>query len=405
MPEAVYRPVEIKEGVHWVGAVDWDVREFHGHHYHTTRGTSYNCYLVQGGERTALVDTVMAPFTAEMLERISALLPLERLDYMVVNHVEIDHSGAVPAVMERAPQATVICTPAGEKALRQHYRTEGWNIRTVGAGDSVDLGGRTLAFVPAPMLHWPDSMFTYCPELRLLMPNDAFGQHYAASERFDDQVDHCVLMDEASKYYANILTPFDRQVERKLAEVQQAGIAIEMIAPSHGIIWRANPGEIVQAYAKWCTSPGEPRVIVAYDSMWGSTERMARAVMEGVEEAGVEARMYLVPVSDRTALVRDIVESRGLALGCATINRRCLPAMAEILEELRGLRPEGKIGFAFGSHGWGGGAIKVVEDTMQEIAVTRTREGIKATYRPTPDDLAACRAAGRELAEAVRGEG
>jgi flavorubredoxin len=400
MQEPVLGPIEIVDGVFWVGAVDWDVREFHGHHYHTAHGTTYNAYLVKA-EKAALVDTVHAPFASDMFERLRSLLPLDRLDYMIVNHVETDHSGSLPQVMAAAPQATIVCTANGEKAIRKHYQAESWRFQQVKTGDAVDLGGRTLSFLEAPMLHWPDSMFTYVPELALLMPNDAFGQHLASSGRFDDEVDRAVLMDEASKYYANILTPFDKLVERKIKEVQQAQLDIRVIAPSHGVVWRKFPGDIVQAYLGWATSAGEERVIVAYDTMWGSTGRMARAVVEGVTETGVEARLHLVPTSDRTELVRDIVESRGLALGCATINKRVTPAMAGLLEELRGLRPEGKIGLAFGSHGWGGGATKVIEAVMEDIGVTRAGDPIEATYRPTATDLASCKAAGRLLAEMV----
>jgi len=402
MADTILKPVEINKGVFWVGAVDWAVRQFHGHHYHTTHGTTYNSYLVKGG-KTALVDTVHIPFAAEMFARLSDLIDLSKLDYMVVNHVEPDHSGALAQVMTRAPQATIVCTKNGEKAIREHYAAEGWKFQQVKTGDAIELGTHTLNFLEARMLHWPDSMFTYVPELSLLMPNDAFGQHLASSGRFDDEVDHAVLMDEASKYYAVILTPFDALVEKKIQEVVAAKLDIKMIAPSHGIIWRKNPMEIVQAYLRWATSPGENRVIVAYETMWGSTEQMARAVMEGVAEAGVEAKLYLIPTADRTELIRDIVESRGLVLGCSTINRRVLPGMAAILEELRGLQPDGKIGFAFGSHGWGGGAVKIIEAALDDIKTTRTQDGIEVTYRPTPETLAACKEAGRKLAEALKG--
>ena len=401
MSELILEPIQIADGVSWVGAVDWNVRQFHGHHYRTTRGTSYNAYLVKA-KKTALVDTVHAPFAAEMFERLRAVVSLEELDYVIVNHVETDHSGALPQVMARAPKATVVCTRNGEKAIREHYGANGWSFQQVKTGDSIDLGGLTLSFVAAPMLHWPDSMFTYVPELALLMPNDAFGQHLASSGRFDDEVDHAALMDEASKYYANILTPFDSLVERKIKEVQEAKLAIRMIAPSHGVIWRKAPGEILEAYLHWATSPGEKRVVIAYETMWGATERMARAVAEGVVTAGLEARLYLIPASDRTALARDIVESRGLALGCSTINKRVLPGMAALLEELRGLRPEGKLGFAFGAHGWGGGAVALIEEALDDIKTERIREGIKAIYRPTAEQLAECKEAGRQLAEAVK---
>jgi flavorubredoxin len=400
MSEPISQPVEIADEVFWVGAVDWDVRQFHGHHYSTRHGTTYNAYLVRG-EKTALVDTVHAPFAREMFERLESLTSGRELDYVIVNHVETDHAGSLPEVMARAPRATLICTKNGEKAIRRHFRADAWSFRQVTAGDSLDLGGRTLRFFPAPMLHWPDSMFTYLPELALLMPNDAFGQHLASSGRFDDEVDQAVLMDEASKYYANILSPFDSLVRKKIEEVREAKLDIRMIAPSHGVIWRKAPQKIVEAYLHWATSPGEKRIIVAYESMWGSTERMARAVVEGVAAAGVETRLYAVPVSDRTALVRDIVESRGLALGCATLNRRVLPAMAGLLEELRGLHPAGKLAFAFGSHGWGGGAVAVLEEALHDIEATRIRDGIKVIYRPSAEELAECKAAGRQLAEAV----
>lgn len=401
MTDETYKPVEIAGNVYWVGAVDWDVRVFHGHHYHTTHGTSYNAYLVKG-EKTALVDTVHAPFAAEMIERLQHVVQFDTIDYVVVNHVETDHAGALPQIMALAPQAMIVCTRNGEKAIRAHHDTQNWRFQQVKTGDSLDLGGKTVSFVEATMLHWPDSMMTYIPELALLLSNDAFGQHLASSGRFDDEVDHAILIDEASKYYANILTPYDVLVEKKLKEVQNAGIELRTIAPSHGVIWRKAPAEIINAYMKWATSPGERRVVVAYETMWGSTEQMARAVMEGVIEAGVEAKLILVPTSDRTELVRDIVESHGLALGCSTINMRVLPAMASVLEELRGLRPGGKLGFAFGSHGWGGGATKILEETLDDIKATRTHDAIKATYRPSAEDLAACKAAGRELAEAVK---
>jgi flavorubredoxin len=401
MSEPIFRPVEIAEDVFWVGAVDWAVRQFHGHHFNTAHGTTYNAYFIKA-ERTALVDTVHAPFAGEMFGRLEALIPLDRLDYMVVNHVEMDHSGSLPCIMARAPQATIICSRNGEKAIRAHYDAAGWKIQQVKTGDSIDLGGRTLSFMEARMLHWPDSMFTYVPELALLLPNDAFGQHLASSGRFNDEVDHAVLMDEASKYYANILTPYDLLVEKKLKEVQEANLDIRMIAPSHGVIWRENPQEIVQAYLHWSTSPGEKRIIVAYETMWGSTEKMARALMEGIAEIGVEARLHLIPETDRTALVRDIVESRGLAIGCSTINRRVLPHTGALLEDLRGLRPEGKIALAFGSHGWGGGAVKVIEETLADIKTALIGESISVNYVPAAEDLANCRAAGRRLAEAVK---
>jgi anaerobic nitric oxide reductase flavorubredoxin len=401
MPEAIYQPVAISDGVYWVGAVDWEVRLFHGHHFVTPRGTTYNAYFIRA-KKCALIDTVHAPFATELLARLEALDGPEKIDYMIVNHVEADHAGALGDVMAKAPQATIICSRAGAKVIQARYPDAGWKIQTVKTGDTVDLGGRTLSFVEAPMLHWPDSMFTYCPELALLLPNDAFGQHLASSGRFDDEVDQAALFDEASKYYAGILTPFNTLVEKKIKDLLASGLAVKMIAPSHGIIWRKAPQQIIEAYLKWATSPGEPCVVVAYETMWGSTEAMARAVVEGVVEAGVEAKLFSVPTADRTALVRDICMSRGLALGCSTINKRVLPAMAALLDDIQGLNPPGKIGFAFGSQGWAGGAIKLMEETLEAIKANKIIDGIKATDKPTPAELAACRAAGKQLAEAVK---
>ena len=393
--------VPVADGIDWVGAVDYDVRLFHGYHFSTPRGTTYNAYVVRGA-KTALVDGVHRPFAEEFVERVRAVVPWEQLDYIVVNHLEPDHSGTLPVAIERAPQARVLCSGKCADGLRRYYGIE--NVRTVGTGDALDLGGLTLQFLEARLLHWPDSMFTYVPERKVLLPNDAFGQHFASSGRFDDEVDLAAVMDEASKYYANILNPVGSLVTKKLAEVQQLGLDIEIIAPSHGIIWRTHPAEIVQAYARWAQGVAEPRVIVAYDTMWGSTERMARTLVEGVASEGGEARLYRLPVCDRTAVLRDAIESAALLVGTATINRRMLPTIAPFLDDLAGLRPKKTIGFAFGSHGWNGGGVPQVEAALKEAGVEVVREGLTAVYRPDEKDLVACAEAGREVARRVRGE-
>jgi len=393
--------VPLAEGIYWVGAVDYDVRVFHGHHFHTPRGTTYNAYLVTG-EKTALVDSVHKPFAHELVERVAGVVPWARLDYIIVNHLEPDHSGALPVAVQQAPQAQLVCSEKCAEGLQRYYGIG--NVHVVGTGDSVDLGGLTLQFLEARMLHWPDSMFTYVPERKVLLPNDAFGQHFASSARFDDEVDLVAVLDEASKYYANILNPVGSLVTKKLAEVQQLGLEIETIGPSHGIIWRRHTAEIVEAYARWAQGVAEPRVIVAYDTMWGSTERMARAIVEGVAAEGVEARPYRLPVSDRTAALRDAIESAALVVGTATINRRMLPTIAPFLDDLAGLRPKKTIGFAFGSHGWNGGGMPQVEAALKEAGVELIREGLTTVFWPAEDDLAACVEAGRDLARRVRGQ-
>lgn len=392
------KSIPVADGVYWVGAVDWAVRHFHGFHYHTARGTTYNAYVVTA-DKTALVDTVHAPFTAEFLERLGSVVPPERLDYVVVNHIELDHAGALPAILERAPQATVVCTRAGEKGLRDHFGAN-WNFRTVRTGDEIDLGGRKLRFIEAPMLHWPDSMFTYVPDSEVLLSNDAFGQHLATGGRFDDETPLDVIMDEASKYYAGILTPYNAQVVRKLEELPALGVAPRIIAPSHGVIWRTHVSDIVAAYSRWATSPGEARVVIVFDTMYGATAGMARDIAEGVLSAGVGVRLFEVASSDHTEIIRDIVEARGLAVGCPTLNKRMLPSTAELLEGLLGLRPAGKIGLAFGAHGWGGGAVAAIEEVLTAAGVS-LQESLKVRYRPTAEDRAACVEAGRRLAAAI----
>ncbi|MBI4974539.1 MAG: MBL fold metallo-hydrolase, partial [Candidatus Omnitrophica bacterium] len=233
------RPVEIRKGIYWMGAVDWNMRTFHGHTYTTKRGTTYNAYLIVD-DKTALVDTVYGPFADEMVEKIREIIPPEKIDYIIANHVETDHSGVMPRLMKLCPKAKVIGTAKCKDGLYRHYY-ENWDFQVVKTGDKISLGKRTLNFIEAAMIHWPDSMFTYCPEEELLMPNDAFGQHYATSERFDDEVDQAVLMDEAAKYYGNILWPLSSIILKKIEEIQKMNIPIKMIAPSHGIIWRKDP--------------------------------------------------------------------------------------------------------------------------------------------------------------------
>lgn len=273
------KPIEISKGIYSVGAVDWAVRNFHGHTYSTRRGTTYNAYLIVD-EKIALVDTVLGSFSTELIENIRAILPPEKIDYVIANHVETDHSGAMPDVMRLCPKARVFGTQKCKEGLCRMYY-EPWDFQVVKTGDKLKLGRRTLAFIEAPMIHWPDSMFTYCQEEELLMPNDAFGQHYATSRRFDDEVDACALMDEAAKYYANILWPLGSLIARKIDEIVKMKIPIRTIAPSHGIIWRKDPMKIVNAYVDWAKNAAAPKVVVVYETMWGATEKMARAMAGG----------------------------------------------------------------------------------------------------------------------------
>ncbi|MFQ6064525.1 MAG: FprA family A-type flavoprotein [Candidatus Bathyarchaeia archaeon] len=392
-------PVKVLENIFWVGAVDWNVRHFHGFTYSTHRGTTYNAYLIVD-KKTALVDTVYGPFSGEMIERISEIVDPSKIDYVVANHVETDHSGAVSAILKLAPQAKVLGTAKCKEGLQKHYFGN-WDFQAVKTGDQISLGQRSLKFIEAPMLHWPDSMFTYIEKDALLLPNDAFGQHLATSKRFDDEVDANILMEEAAKYYANILWPFSRLVIRKIEEIQKLGLKISMIAPSHGIIWRTNTTRIVEAYLKWAKGEAHKKILVVYDTMWGSTEKMAKAIIEGISSEGVEAMLFRLPFSDRGDIIKELLEAKGILVGSSTINNGVLPTVAPFLKEMQGLRPRNKIAAAFGSYGWGGGAIKAIEESLEKAGMEIIAPPLGVKWVPDKNELQKCFEFGREFARKV----
>ena len=392
--------VEIAPGVFWVGAVDWSVREFHGHTYTTHRGSTYNAYLIVD-EKIALVDTVYGPFTEELLARIREIVPIEKIDYVISNHVETDHSGGMPGLMKLIPGRPVYCSAKGKEGLFKHYQ-ENWDFRVVKTGDTLKLGKRTLAFLEAPYLHWPDSMFTYLVEDAILMPNDAFGQHYATSARFADEVDQYALYEEAAKYYANILYPLSSLVTRKIDEVQKLNLPINMIAPSHGLIWRKDPLQIVLKWLSWAKGEAANEAVIAFDTMWGATEEMARLILEGIEGEGVPARLFKMSVTDRSDVFKEILYRRGLLVGSSTINRDILPTMAPFLEDLKGLRPVKKLGAAFGAFGWNGGAVASIEKRLKEATVDVTLPGLSLNWRANAEERARCIEFGREFARKLK---
>lgn len=391
--------VKVLEDVFWVGAVDWNIRHFHGFTFSTHRGTTYNCYLILD-EKNVLVDTVYAPFTEEMLENIREVIDPSEIDYVIANHVESDHSGAISEILKLAPQAEVVGTEKCKEGLQKHYFGN-WDFRVVKTGDHISLGERDLQFVEAPMLHWPDSMFTYIPQDRLLMPNDAFGQHWATSQRFDDRVDEHTLMDKAAKYYANILWPFSSLVIRKIDEIQDLGLDIDMIAPSHGLIWRKNPDKIVKAYLRWAKGEAQEKILVVYDTIWGSTEKMAKAIINGIISEDVETTLLRLPFSDVGEILKELLEAKGILIGSSTINNGLLPEVAPFLVELEGLRPKSKVGAAFGSYGWGGGAVKVIEDTLKKAGIKITASSLEVKWVPNEEELQKCFDFGSDFAKGV----
>jgi flavorubredoxin len=392
--------VEIVKNISWVGAVDWNVRSFHGFTYSTHRGTTYNSYLIMD-DKITLVDTVFGPFGNEMLEKIAEITNPAKIDYVIANHVETDHSGAIPEIMRIAPNATVIGTARCREGLQKHYFGN-WNFQVVKTGDEISLGSKTLKFIEAPMLHWPDSMFTYVPEDSLLLPNDAFGQHLATSRRFNDEVDQAILMEEAAKYYANILWPLSAMVARKIEEISKMGLPIRMIAPSHGVIWRDRPLQIVESYLRWAKGEARKRILVVYDTMWGSTEKMAKMIMKGIISEGVETSLFRLPYSDRGDIFKELLDAECLVIGSSTINNSILPTVSPFLDELVGLKPVNKTAAAFGSFGWGGGAVKTIEDSIAKAGIRNIVPSLAVKWAPDTLELQKCFEFGKEIAQKIQ---
>ena len=391
-------PVALKDGVFWVGAIDWNVREFHG--YSTDRGTTYNAYLIKG-EKTALVDTVKAEFFPEMMARIEAVIDPAKIDYLIVNHVEMDHSGSLPRFMERAPKAQIVATDNGVKGLDRHYRDE-FPKTKVKTGEEISLGNKTLQFLEAYMLHWPDSMFTYLKEDLILLPNDGFGQHYASFHRFDDELDGLeAVMDEAAKYFSNILMPLAPLIPPLLKKVEKMGLQIEMIAPSHGIIWRSHLGKIIQAYTDWSKGVAENRALIIYDTMWGSTEKMARAISEGMSKAGLENKLIHIRKNHYSDIMKEILSAKILVFGSPTLNEGVFPSVAQVLSYIKGLHPLKKMGAAFGSYGWSGEAVEQMSADMKAMGIKVLEPGLSVMYVPGNEDIDKCIEFGESIAASL----
>lgn len=379
------KAIEMKKGIYWVGAVDWSMRSFHG--YSTRRGSSYNAYLILD-EKITLIDTVKAPFVAELLERISSVVDPAKIDYIISNHVEPDHSGSLPIMAKCCPNAKIVTSaPNGLKGLTGRYGE--LNYQAVKTGETLSLGARTLSFVATPMLHWPDSMVTYCPEEKILFSNDAFGQHLAANRRFDDENDFHIIMEEAKKYYANILMLYGKQAQTALAAL--GSLPIEMILTGHGISWRAHIPEILDAYKKWSGGELEEKAVVVFDSMWGSTERLAKAITDAFTAKGVPVAYFDLRADHISDVITEVLTAKYLAVGSPTINNQMMPPVAAFLCYLKGFVPKGRKAFAFGSFGWGGQSVGLVEDELKAAGCEICLEKIRVKDVPTQDDLAALR--------------
>jgi len=392
--------VELKSGVYWVGYVDWNIKQFHGHEYSTHRGSTYNAYLIVD-EKIALVDTVWGPYSQELIDHINEIIDIKKIDYVIANHAETDHSGGLPAVMKHIPNATVVVSEKGRESIPKHYH-EDWNFKVVKTGDSISLGMNSLVFVAAPMLHWPDSMFTYLTGKNILMPNDAFGQHIASSSRFNDEVDMIEVYQEAIKYYANILTPFSDLVIRKIDEFKKLNIPVDIIAPSHGIIWRKDPLQIVSQYYEWAQGKNDGSAVIIYDTMWKGTEKMAQAMAKGLEKEGVKYKIFNIAICDRNDVLTEIFKTKGILIGSPTMNNGLLPTIMPILEDLKGLKFKNKVGAAFGTYGWSGENVKLIEEILEKAKIKILQEGIKFKWQPTKEELEKCVEFGRSFAQKMK---
>lgn len=392
--------IEIKDKIFWVGVKDWELRHFHGEEYSTHRGSTYNSYLIKD-QKIALVDTVWTPFHEDFVKQIDQDFGLQNIDLIVINHTEQDHAGSLLYLMEKIPDTPIYCTKNGAAMIKGHFHKD-WNFNIVKTGDSVDLGEYKLVFVETPMLHWPDNMATYVTGANVLLSNDAFGQHYASPYLFNDLVDQGELFQEALKYYANILTPFSKLVRSKLKEIKGLNIPIDMIAPSHGIIWRDNPMQIVEKYDQWADNYNEGTVAVLYDTMWGATRKMALSIARGLENKGLGAKVLNIGTSDKNDVITEIFKSKAVIVGSSTINGGILSATAAILEVIKGLKFKEKAAAAFGSYGWSGESPVIVEKRLVEAGFNVLMPSIKMKYDPTDENLKECEAFGETFAEKMR---
>ncbi|MDD3246166.1 MAG: FprA family A-type flavoprotein [Methanosarcina sp.] len=387
--------VELARGVYWVGAIDWNGRDFHG--FTTPGGTTYNSYLVVG-EKTALIDTVKAPFAGEMLRRLTRIIDPSKLDYIVVNHMELDHAGSL-AELKKQTDAKILITKRGVDILNGYFRdsgSENWDLEVVQTGDQLDLGGKTLMFLEATMLHWPDSMETFLKEDRILFSNDGFGQHIATSKRYDFEVGD--VIPEAAEYYANILMPFHMPVLRFLEVLDKLGVDPLQIAPAHGIIWKQDLKKILEAYRAWANGEVKEKVLVIYDTMWNSTEIMANEIAETVRNAGVEVKLLNIRKNTRNHIMKEMLDAAAFAVGSPTLNNGLFPTVGDFLVYLKGLRPQKKKAMAFGSYGWGGGAVKTIEQELKNAGIEVLEPGLQVRYRPYEKELEKCRKLGEQLA-------
>jgi flavorubredoxin len=391
------KPLEIARDVYSVGIKDWNIRDFHG--YSTYQGTTYNAFLIMD-EKITLIDAVKKPFADELLHNISQIVDPKRIDYVISNHTELDHSGGLERVMHRVgEEKPLYCSKMGHRALSNHFPQK-WNYQPVEDGGELSLGKKTLKFLETRMVHWPDSMFTYVIEDKILFSSDGFGQHYAGHETYDDQVGEGI-MQHAKKYFANILLLYAPLITKLVDKVLDMGLAIDMICPDHGVFWRQDPMKIINAYAEWSQQKPTRKALVIYDTMWQSTEKMAEAIVKALVREGVDAEPYHLRAWHRSDILTEVLDAGAVIIGSPTLNNSLFPTISDFMTYMKGLKPKNKIGAAFGSYGWSGEAVKLINQELEEMNFEIIDPGLRTLYVPEEKDIEACYELGRKIAKAL----
>ncbi len=395
--------IQVKESTYWVGVQDWNLREFHGPTFHIPNGTTYNAYLIIDEEIT-LIDIVEHEFFEVFYKKIQSLIGDKPITNLIINHTEPDHSSSFIRLLEKYPNINVYCSKNGANFMNKQYGIEYDKYNIVETGSRISIGKNTLEFIDMKMLHWPDSIATYMKEENILFSNDAFGQHIASTKIFDEAHRIDVSLYEAKKYYANIIMPMANILQRKLEEIKRMNLEIDVIAPSHGIIWRKYVNEILEKYFEWANWKTKDKVIIAYDTMWNNTEKMAFALAKGFEKANIQTKVYKVSKSDVNEIMADIVDAKAVIIGSSTVYGGMIANIAYLLEELRILKPKEKLGFAFGSHGWAKGAVPRIESTLLEVGFELFNDGININFLPTSEDENNLEDLAVELAKQLRND-
>jgi flavorubredoxin len=391
---------KIKSNIYWVGKTDWEIKRIHGQEYSTNRGTSYNSYLIKE-DKIVLIDTVWQKFAKEFVDNLKKEIDLKKIDYVVANHAEIDHSGALANLMSEIPDTPIYCTKSGINSLKGHFHKD-WNFQPIKTGDKLELGnGKELVFVEAPMLHWPDTMFCYLTGDAVLFPNDAFGQHFASEHLYNDQVDNEELFQEAIKYYANILTPFSSLVRQKIKQFQELNLPLDMICPSHGVIWKENPAQIIEKYLVWANDYQENQITIVYDTMWEGTRIMAESIAAGIreEDKNICIKLYNSAKTDKNDLITELFKSRAILFGSPTINRGILYSLSGLMEMVKGLSFKNKKAAAFGSYGWSGEGVGEIEERIKQSGLELIAPGLKILWNPDDEQKKECFEFGQEVAK------